>query len=107
MAAFSESKLVIRAKSETKPMLSEISLMAFKVVDTILTLSSLSPSTFLTVSSMRCILLAFSAISLVISSIDAEISSEVERSEEHTSELQSRPHLVCRLLLEKKKKKDD
>src|SRR6266498_5973549 len=29
----------------------------------------------------------------------------VERSEEHTSELQSRPHLVCRLLLEKKKKK--
>src|SRR5215813_14724102 len=29
------------------------------------------------------------------------------RSEEHTSELQSRPHLVCRLLLEKKKKKDN
>src|SRR3989442_1963369 len=27
------------------------------------------------------------------------------RSEEHTSELQSRPHLVCRLLLEKKNKK--
>src|SRR3989442_9840124 len=26
------------------------------------------------------------------------------RSEEHTSELQSRPHIVCRLLLEKKKK---
>src|SRR3989442_8889699 len=26
-----------------------------------------------------------------------------DRSEEHTSELQSRPHLVCRLLLEKKK----
>src|SRR5436305_6645560 len=31
----------------------------------------------------------------------------IERSEEHTSELQSRPHLVCRLLLEKKNKKDD
>src|SRR5690554_2939856 len=30
---------------------------------------------------------------------------EIKRSEEHTSELQSRPHLVCRLLLEKKKKK--
>src|SRR3989442_3912372 len=30
-------------------------------------------------------------------------SGEHERSEEHTSELQSRPHLVCRLLLEKKK----
>src|SRR2546422_1548386 len=28
------------------------------------------------------------------------------RSEEHTSELQSRLHLVCRLLLEKKKKED-
>src|SRR3989442_7344261 len=28
------------------------------------------------------------------------------RSEEHTSELQSRPHLVCRLLLEKKKPDD-
>src|SRR2546422_4003540 len=30
---------------------------------------------------------------------------EETRSEEHTSELQSRLHLVCRLLLEKKKKK--
>src|SRR5690625_5467590 len=29
------------------------------------------------------------------------------RSEEHTSELQSRGHLVCRLLLEKKKKESD
>src|SRR5258708_31683509 len=29
----------------------------------------------------------------------------IERSEEHTSELQSPDHLVCRLLLEKKKKK--
>src|SRR2546422_171754 len=29
---------------------------------------------------------------------------EASRSEEHTSELQSRLHLVCRLLLEKKKK---
>src|SRR2546429_3258855 len=34
-------------------------------------------------------------------------SSRKQRSEEHTSELQSRLHLVCRLLLEKKKKKDD
>src|SRR5687768_18243773 len=31
--------------------------------------------------------------------------SFAKRSEEHTSELQSRLHLVCRLLLEKKKKK--
>src|SRR5258707_9567474 len=32
------------------------------------------------------------------------IEREVERSEEHTSELQSRQYLVCRLLLEKKKR---
>src|SRR2546422_10730756 len=31
-------------------------------------------------------------------------SADEDRSEEHTSELQSRLHLVCRLLLEKKKK---
>src|SRR2546422_8589798 len=34
----------------------------------------------------------------------AELPSVLPRSEEHTSELQSRLHLVCRLLLEKKKK---
>src|SRR3989442_7646674 len=33
----------------------------------------------------------------------ATVRKHGERSEEHTSELQSRPHLVCRLLLEKKK----
>src|SRR6266498_1605979 len=37
-------------------------------------------------------------------SIFAPPSTRRTRSEEHTSELQSRPHLVCRLLLEKKKK---
>src|SRR2546429_9478887 len=35
---------------------------------------------------------------------DFEISQKFLRTEEHTSELQSRLHLVCRLLLEKKKK---
>src|SRR3989442_14448588 len=35
--------------------------------------------------------------------LDAHASGREARSEEHTSELQSRPHLVCRLLLEKKK----
>src|SRR5690554_7336785 len=35
----------------------------------------------------------------------AALPFALERSEEHTSELQSRPHLVCRLLLEKKKNK--
>src|SRR5439155_740332 len=33
----------------------------------------------------------------------AELDARRRRSEEHTSELQSRGHLVCRLLLEKKK----
>src|SRR5687768_17646855 len=36
---------------------------------------------------------------------DEHLLGDEERSEEHTSELQSRLHLVCRLLLEKKKKK--
>src|SRR2546425_7462537 len=34
-----------------------------------------------------------------------EVNMSVQRSEEHTSELQSLAYLVCRLLLEKKKKK--
>src|SRR5690606_41891839 len=34
------------------------------------------------------------------------VAQPLERSEEHTSELQSRENLVCRLLLEKKKNKD-
>src|SRR5687768_18137308 len=36
----------------------------------------------------------------------AEATIDGSRSEEHTSELQSRLHLVCRLLLEKKKQKN-
>src|SRR3712207_7537852 len=38
-------------------------------------------------------------------SVDVTASGDEARSEEHTSELQSRQYLVCRLLLEKKKKK--
>src|SRR2546426_4136525 len=37
--------------------------------------------------------------------LDLEGPVEIERSEEHTSELQSPCNIVCRLLLEKKKKK--
>src|SRR3989442_2236862 len=36
-----------------------------------------------------------------------KLAARMNRSEEHTSELQSRPHLVCRLLLEKNKKNED
>src|SRR2546422_8540556 len=39
-------------------------------------------------------------------SVPAGSGRGIERSEEHTSELQSRLHLVCRLLLEKKKKRE-
>src|SRR5262245_62967372 len=40
------------------------------------------------------------------SELQARAQPLVPRSEEHTSELQSLRHLVCRLLLEKKKKKN-
>src|SRR5258708_38685970 len=36
--------------------------------------------------------------------LNRKVVEEIARSEEHTSELQSPDHLVCRLLLEKKKK---
>src|SRR5690554_7521744 len=43
-------------------------------------------------------------IAMAFTGVYAAIGSTfLPRSEEHTSELQSRPHLVCRLLLEKKK----
>src|SRR5439155_14879079 len=43
-------------------------------------------------------------VALKIVHLDRVHDVPFERSEEHTSELQSRGHLVCRLLLEKKKK---
>src|SRR5690606_42123811 len=42
---------------------------------------------------------------LELSAAQAQLVSASARSEEHTSELQSRENLVCRLLLEKKNKK--
>src|SRR3989449_7429471 len=39
-----------------------------------------------------------------VAKLDDDKDEKQQRSEEHTSELQSRLHLVCRLLLEKKKK---
>src|SRR5207249_10047133 len=44
-------------------------------------------------------------VELAVGTARDQIVEEVERSEEHTSELQSRFDLVCRLLLEKKKNK--
>src|SRR5690625_5483937 len=45
----------------------------------------------------------FSSNHVLNSSRKASSCFDIVRSEEHTSELQSRGHLVCRLLLEKKK----
>src|SRR5437870_11197272 len=47
----------------------------------------------------------FHRLALVRPQLDAPVAALADlRSEEHTSELQSRGHLVCRLLLEKKKR---
>src|SRR5256884_3454331 len=47
--------------------------------------------------------LALSLFTLILSTVVLVLVEKRQRSEEHTSELQSRLHLVCRLLLEKKK----
>src|SRR5690554_4701144 len=44
-----------------------------------------------------------SSLKAYLTWLSGTLAVSPERSEEHTSELQSRPHLVCRLLLEKKK----
>src|SRR2546429_5720460 len=75
--------------------------------------STLFPYT--TLFRSRGVKFAFLGFNGVGTHIDrAELKREIDlvrpkadvRSEEHTSELQSRLHLVCRLLLEKKKKKN-
>src|SRR5438445_7774797 len=78
--------------------------------------STLFPYTTLFRSVIKRCLLALIALALVAGTADARPpqplvrtisgrgAGEAERSEEHTSELQSRQYLVCRLLLEKKKK---
>src|SRR5688572_31699570 len=47
----------------------------------------------------------FVLLSLILTAFTAPAFAQQGRSEEHTSELQSQSNLVCRLLLEKKKKK--
>src|SRR5690625_5905384 len=63
---------------------------------------------FMVLSIAPALLAVFSLATLLLADITDQIAellvSAIEsRSEEHTSELQSRGHLVCRLLLEKKK----
>src|SRR5258707_6389456 len=45
-------------------------------------------------------------VGVSVLALDGSRYMSLQRSEEHTSELQSRQYLVCRLLLEKKKKQD-
>src|SRR3712207_8019371 len=54
---------------------------------------------------LRRFLLVASTFLLLAGAWGAQASRGADRSEEHTSELQSRHYLVCRLLLEKKKEK--
>src|SRR3989441_5348204 len=72
--------------------------------------STLFPYTTLFRSPMRVsaalvAALLLGACATVSSKPELAASSHAKRSEEHTSELQSLAYLVCRLLLEKKKKK--
>src|SRR5690625_734097 len=45
----------------------------------------------------------FNLLAICLIELSVDLKDYMKRSEEHTSELQSRGHLVCRLLLEKKK----
>src|SRR3712207_7689639 len=67
--------------------------------------STLFPYTtlFRSLMSVGALLAAWSG-SNIFGSLMASLNTAYDRSEEHTSELQSRQYLVCRLLLEKKKR---
>src|SRR5439155_16397810 len=65
--------------------------------------STLFPYT--TLFRSRLVVMDMDSTLIRIEVIDELARAAARRSEEHTSELQSRGHLVCRLLLEKKKKK--
>src|SRR3989442_5506619 len=52
---------------------------------------------------VRRAVIARKQVQVFKSHLDARYAGLYSRSEEHTSELQSRPHIVCRLLLGKKK----
>src|SRR2546422_3195334 len=58
----------------------------------------------LTARAMEAAARDFNADTRSAADLDAATLRALVRSEEHTSELQSRLHLVCRLLLEKKKR---
>src|SRR5947208_9678542 len=99
-----EGNVVPKAAEKADPSLTETVLCRFRV-----TSSGGTPVTALSASesparkSMRLFVDA-GRTTAIDSTIDFRAGlSDAERSEEHTSELQSPDHLVCRLLLEKKK----
>src|SRR3712207_7103159 len=59
---------------------------------------------FFKISQMKSRILAKSSTTSIVFFMDKVKLVNNRRSEEHTSELQSRQYLVCRLLLEKKKR---
>src|SRR3712207_7100882 len=64
-----------------------------------------SPASLEEVPRPSVVIVPTTSLPTVPNAADTMSSWESPRSEEHTSELQSRQYLVCRLLLEKKKKK--
>src|SRR5690625_6383870 len=79
---------------------------SFKVKLGVLVVSVVTVAALLTWISIRAGLQPLLAIPLVVLAalmFTQLLARGMTRSEEHTSELQSRGHLVCRLLLEKKK----
>src|SRR2546429_7317050 len=75
--------------------------------------STLFPYTTLFRSQLIVVCPTLLAVTMIVEQVDIAAGHPVPermppeiRSEEHTSELQSRLHLVCRLLLEKKKNKN-
>src|SRR3712207_7303285 len=69
-------------------------------------LSNILPVVLTGIRSVRIFVMKFTWIIILLlqAMILFIVSPSRKRSEEHTSELQSRQYLVCRLLLEKKKK---
>src|SRR3712207_6899387 len=65
--------------------------------------SQKTKSIIIGIAAAACVAAAIGAVIATRSEPEAKPVAAAPRSEEHTSELQSRQYLVCRLLLEKKK----
>src|SRR2546429_4297443 len=93
-------------KSPTVPPASERSTVSARIWRS--TAARLAPSDVrIAISFFRARVLASTRLATLAHAIKRTKATAPNRSEEHTSELQSRLHLVCRLLLEKKKKHEN